>query len=439
MNLYFYAYVLMMVLFVESMKQSYSAFFEKRFNSNLFQIFIVIMNIVFVAFIFGDTSSFVRSVLLIVLFFMNFMMQFKTTVLISFSISMIHIVAAYAIRGMVFPLIALLKNQSLTEAMTHKNTYYLIQCLCVFMTILLLKLFRKYLINENDFNVFIRHPFQLRTYSGWLFTSWVLMMVINTGRYRNIDPVWYSTTYFTTSLLISISFVYFYYYLNKITVYSEKETLERQIIESLESKLELYKRLEDQLMSIRKFRHDYRKVLHSLKIYADNNDSEGMSSFINQTLEVVDVPIDAGMEYSNHFLLDAMLQDIAIKAEKNNVDFDAKIFFPDSFEMTDLDVVRLFGNLIENSLSHAMHGEHGWIKIQGKESNRWFHFSISNSFDGVIKKSKGKIISRKIETEDHGHGLVIIQDIVKRLNGVITYSDNESHDVFTVKISIPLI
>lgn len=164
-----------------------------------------------------------------------------------------------------------------------------------------------------------------------------------------------------------------------------------------------------------------------------------MAQFIRDTLEVVDVPIDAGMQYSNNFLLDAMLQDISNKAEKNNIRFEAQVFFPEGFEISDLDIVRLFGNAVENSLNHTLNVEDGWIKILGKESNHWFHLSISNSFDGLIKKNKGAIITRKKDSHDHGHGLFIMNDIVERLNGVITYSDNETHDVFTVKISIPLI
>ncbi len=439
MSVFFYVYVLFMIAFIEIMNYSFHNFFERRCERVIFDILSLTVNAISVTFIFWGVSSFIRSVLLIILLFINVFARYKMSSLTALTISMVYIVSTYSVRGIIFPLIALATSQPLVAVMVHKDSYYIVQCLALVITTATLLLLRKHLVKDDDFRLFISHPFQLRTYLGWLFVSWILMMVINTGRYRNIEATWYSLTYFTTASLIALSLVYFYYYLNKITVYSEKEMVERRIIESLESKLELYKRLEDQLMSIRRFRHDYRKVLHTLKYYSENEDNEGMAQFIRDTLEVVDVPIDAGMQYSNNFLLDAMLQDISNRAEKNNIRFEAQVFFPEGFEISDLDIVRLFGNAVENSLNHTLNVEDGWIKILGKESNHWFHLSISNSFDGLIKKNKGAIITRKKDSHDHGYGLFIMNDIVERLNGVITYSDNETHDVFTVKISIPLI
>lgn len=90
--------------------------------------------------------------------------------------------------------------------------------------------------------------------------------------------------------------------------------------------------------------------------------------------------------------------------------------------------VRIFNNLIKNSIQSLALKEDGLIEIDLSKDETEFHISIKDNGCGISEENQKKIFSNKFTTkiEGSGLGLSIVKSIIEAIGGRITFESKEN-------------
>lgn len=208
--------------------------------------------------------------------------------------------------------------------------------------------------------------------------------------------------------------------------------------EQLERQMRHYNSYKKYTESFRVLKHDYKNVLTSVKYYVENMENSKAVRLLEEIDDVMLKSVVVHKNYSNNFLVDAILQDAANVCEENEITFHAEAYIPEDINLSDIDIVRVFSNLITNSLEAASivpESSDRYIEIKSFTNHNWVTTIITNSFIGELNTQENKFKTTKEDKYIHGFGLGIVTDIIEGLGGVIQIDANTKKKIFQVKIS----
>ena len=189
---------------------------------------------------------------------------------------------------------------------------------------------------------------------------------------------------------------------------------------------------------IRKWKHEYRNNLLSLRALVELKKEEEALAFIDN--------MDSGADrYSNtlqtgNIVLDAVVSSKLWYAKSKGIEVSIHAVYPEDIQIDDNDLCSLVGNLLDNAIEAC-------LRINGDEISKVISFSllsrsrhlelsIRNSYDGVLRKKGERFLSVKDEVF-HGIGTGLIDSIVEKHHGhIIRESTNCEFDTHIV---IPLL
>ena len=112
--------------------------------------------------------------------------------------------------------------------------------------------------------------------------------------------------------------------------------------------------------------------------------------------------------------------EILSKAENEGCNIQAEIFLPNEISIENDDLVVVMGNLLDNAIEAIEKiKENKYIKISVKYDRQCLIVRVINSFDSQINMEKGKIQTRKENSEFHGIGLESVENVVAKYRGNI--------------------
>ncbi len=183
------------------------------------------------------------------------------------------------------------------------------------------------------------------------------------------------------SIILTSIIVYYY---DKSVEYRVK--LRREIEEKNE--IEEYSHIIEEMYSeTRRFKHDYINMLSPLKEYIDNGDIEGLSEFFYSNV----IDMDKNIKWSNSNIdklkyikvqgLKAILSTKLIKASSMNIDINVHIVEDiDYIHMKIMDLCRIIGILMDNSIEAAGECEAPKICIVVANKNDYVVIAVHNNF-----------------------------------------------------------
>ncbi|QIK69481.1 sensor histidine kinase [Erysipelothrix sp. HDW6C] len=436
---YKYFTMIAFVFYFYIMNRTYEGILEPRFTSKNIHIPVAIANCFLWLLAMSLPHSAIRVVGMLTLIFANIMFLYRTSPLIALHIAGVYNLTVYCARGIIFSIISISTGAPFRDILGISQVYYFVHIISVFLALAFLEIYRRISKAPQRIKYFYASPKQLRFFVIYLFALQLFMMYINDGRILEIYSNWFSYLYLIACILTEALLLFIFHHLMQLTEFIEKEMVEKSIIQGLESKLEFYRTYQVQTDSLRKFKHDYQKVMGNLNYYIDRNDIEGIKTYLHETMGIVEGASIHEVQYSNNGLLDAILQDAANRADDLGIKFDALVSIPEGIQMSDFDIVRLFSNLLDNAMLAAskVEGE-AKVRVFGIQRSNWFQVEVSNTFDGRYTKSGNSFTTMKQDKELHGYGIQIIQQVVQSMHGVLTMDPNREQKVFTVKLSIPV-
>ena len=195
-----------------------------------------------------------------------------------------------------------------------------------------------------------------------------------------------------------------------------------------------YREVDNMYRQMRRWRHDYRNHIQTMKAYASVKDWNAIVDYLDlldDDLTHVDTVIKTG-----NLMTDAILNSkISLaKAKEINVVVDA--YVPVKLKSSEIDLCCILGNLFDNAIEASLKlpKEERMIRIYMDMKNTQLYISFTNFTAG----KKMKKINNRFKTtkgEGHGLGLVNIDTIVERLDGYITR--NSEDEAFTTEILLP--
>lgn len=231
------------------------------------------------------------------------------------------------------------------------------------------------------------------------------------------------------SFSISVLLMIYSYSRIKFYQFHYKSVIENKFLKQKEQmQLDYYKIMNDKEENIRKINHDIKNNLQVIYTLKSKEDKEKLVEKIMDNLKKYEL-----VKYSSNDILNIVLNTKVNEAR--NKDIDIKIELKKQIDfIEDLDISNLFSNILDNAIENADKTKDKRIDLKVNKKLNYVVIKCINTYDGVIKKKDKSIMTTK-KDDNHGYGLKIIKDIIKKYNGEINleYDENE----FTINILLP--
>lgn len=201
----------------------------------------------------------------------------------------------------------------------------------------------------------------------------------------------------------------------------ERELMNQQLNRQKEYYAELSRRVEE----ARKVRHDFKNHIMVIRNFVKQEDKEGLLRYC-EDMEVPGVQ-NTTIPHTGNAAADGVFYHYMGLAQERGISFHITGIFG-KLSIADIDLCVLLGNALDNAVSACctIPQEKRYINLAISLDGDVLAIMIRNSFDGIIEKEDGVMLSRKREHEA-GIGLKSMKDICKKYHGSlqILYEEQE--------------
>jgi len=184
----------------------------------------------------------------------------------------------------------------------------------------------------------------------------------------------------------------------------------------------------------RKFRHDITHHFNCMsQLIEEKKYLQLENYFANLNDDIFKIQSYIGTDTGSS-VVNAIL--FSLKTQYNDEDVDVKWIgvIPKNMRIPDKDIAMLFMNLLTNAFeatSVCLDDKRIEIRIDTTDSS--FYLMVKNNYAGGLIIENEKIKTSKKDQRNHGYGLQIVKDVVKKYNGQIHFSNDKN--VFGVEIT----
>ena len=376
--------------------------------------------------------------------FVSFMLSFNllfigTTAQILYAGS-IYTFSLYSVRGIIFSIYSLVSHTSIKNVLQQKNYDDIIFRLTVLFLIFYNMVIRKFLFPEKKIKCLLRNQSQLKFVDIYLFFQWMFLTLINDGRYHDdIRQLWFSSLYLGSCILSNLWLQVILLHAAKISELFEYELFTHQLQEQLSRQMRHYQSYRKYTESYRAFRHDYEKLMASIKSLLRRQKYNKAIKMLDDIHDTMQKSVQIHKNYSDNMILDAILQDTADACEEKNIRFQAHAHLPESVPMEDLDIIRVFSNITDNAIEacNKVSNSQRFIEMTSNSTQDWTIIEVSNSFDGDLLIVGDNLSTTKEDKDFHGLGLQIIRETIEGMGGLVFIEPDSDKKIFKIKVCIP--
>lgn len=350
----------------------------------------------------------------------------------------ICVMSAYCFRGIFTPLIVVLFQSK--ELFIKSNVYNIGTVFALPFAFIFWIVLRQTLLPDQKLIHFLHSRDQLKLVVAYETATFINLMVLNIGRKIGINSLWYMGITFGTCILTLSMLIYVIYESIKSAELMEYKYKSNMLQQQFERQLRHYKSYQKYTESFRKFKHDYQYMMTSLKSLIRAKEDEKAIQLIDEIYDEMQTKVEIHKKYSNHVVLDAMLQDLANVCTENKIRFIFHALAPYNTELSLLDGIRIFSNITNNAIEACQKIDiaERFIEINSSTTEQWVVLEVINSCDGRVSTKNGKYKTTKKDKDSHGIGLYIVSDIVENIGGFILYNTNLNAKIFQIRVHIPI-
>lgn len=222
-------------------------------------------------------------------------------------------------------------------------------------------------------------------------------------------------------LLAVLTTIYLLFHWGTAVILEHAELKERSQL--LEMQAHQYRTLQEYMRQTARLRHDFRHSVRLLSSLAQDGDLDSIRTHL--TGYEAGLAENASENYCANAALNALFGYYHEMAVSAGIDTDWRIELPEPLPFTELDMVSLFGNLIENAIDGCRTVPEGkrffCLTTEIRHGNSLYIVS-TNSFDGNTRK--GKDGYRSTKHSGKGTGLSAIISTAEKYGGSVRVSDD---------------
>ena len=302
---------------------------------------------------------------------------------------------------------------------------------------LIVMVIRKYFSNYFIADVPIQHMILLLLIPAYsMFISYGMFLAVLESTIRKSMVIW---AVLSLLGLLLINILVYYYYLRLIR---DKVNYEKSII--YENQLRVIENNQkEQSKSIERFcelKHNYINDMLAMKSYIEGEEFREASQLIKSRISIISEGEEAISKTGNLFV-DSTINNRYFGALNKNVVFHIDIMIPSNLPFRGSDLSLIIGNILDNALEATLQlpVEKRYIKIRMKYERKYLKMIITNSYSGQVKHQKnGKLLTLKKNKDEHGLGLLAIEEATKKYRGFIDYEMDHNHFVTKVLLYSPM-
>lgn len=201
--------------------------------------------------------------------------------------------------------------------------------------------------------------------------------------------------------------------------------------------LERYENARTYMEQTKQVRHEIRNNFLMLKIILDQECLEKAKQYIQEIVQ--DEKNYDSILYSENYLVDGIVGSAAARAQKNDIRFSYDIVLPSEIHFSEKKLNSFLGNMLDNAIESCCRkasGEDRFIQLSMAIKDTYLYIQCSNSKGNEVVRKSGQFISSKLDRNNHGYGLKIMDQIVAQSNGILEIDDQEG--VFALKALLQL-
>ena len=194
-------------------------------------------------------------------------------------------------------------------------------------------------------------------------------------------------------------------------------------------------RMQEYVEQTKAIQHDMKLHLVTARNLTANNQSEEATTYLDSLLG--DVTAFKIYSDTGNVIFDSMINYKLSKVKNDDVKLDVRVYVPSELSIEMTDIVIILGNLLDNAIDSITNVTDKMIKLDIEYNKNSLFIKIENTYDGIIKYSRGRSSDFKyIETRksggNHGHGLKNIKRAVEKYDGHMNITHTDT--VFSVGV-----
>lgn len=224
------------------------------------------------------------------------------------------------------------------------------------------------------------------------------------------------------------------YLFGELCIFYQKEQ-EKILVEMKASALEDEIAIQlDHEETVQCLRHDIKNHIQNIMYLVKDNSVEELESYINNMnlqLEKIDTT-----RYTKNTVIDIILNRKLKECNNQGISITIKTDTIGKLPLTEMDMSSILTNLLDNAIEANERLESNrFIDVEMYHFKGYYVLKVKNSYDGLLIKHKGTILTRKEEKLSHGYCIHIVKKLVKRYHGEIEIQ--EDGRVFMVAVILP--
>lgn len=199
----------------------------------------------------------------------------------------------------------------------------------------------------------------------------------------------------------------------------------------LQTEKTYYAILEQQNEHLMVYAHDAKK--HLAAINSLNEDPQIGNYISKLTEQLADYTRYC---HSGNKLLDVMIHKYSVDCELRGIHFESDIKSCNLSGVSDLDLVAILGNLIDNAIAAAEQSTEKSVSLATSWRNGYIVIIVSNSCDHPPKAVGGALVTSKLNPALHGFGLKSVKQALKNYEGDFDWAYDDQQQIFTVTVML---
>ncbi len=221
----------------------------------------------------------------------------------------------------------------------------------------------------------------------------------------------------------------------KIVAFLQESALEQLKLQKYELNQNYFDELSVKSKQLSSLRHDFKNHLGVLRGRLEQKDYEAAILYLNSIIERSQAASE--IIITNNPTISSILQAKKSECERKEISFEFTVGFEKIYKVSDMDLIIILGNILDNAISAADNDklENKKIHLSIYQADTFLVIICVNNFVEKPVEINGQLITTKNDKNIHGIGLMNVSEVCDKYDGESNYTYDEQ--TFTIKILLP--